>query len=412
MHDLNIAARPRPTGLANPAVAQQARARTDRPPRRWPWMLLALLSAGAGAPLAPALAAARLNDTGVVTCWVDGASTRDCADTGQDAAHGRDVDQRRQVDGWRGFRYAKVCHSGATAGQGSCPADPPLGAGPDDWGCTLDEVSGLLWELKTDDGGPRDQYRTYTHTGTGRAGDAAALVRGVNAAGLCGHQDWRLPQRIELLGLVHYGVQPHAPLLDNPWFPNSLPDRWFREHWTGTRYAGAKAAAWVVSFDDGTARTASREEHPVRLVRGALPLTGLARFVAKGDEVRDRATGLVWRRCAEGQQWSGASCQGQATVQDWAQALQTAKDAAAGGVPWRLPNVKELASLVDDSRVDPALDVQAFPGAPSGAASAYWTATHLSGQDDVYFVAFWGGRVQHQWPGADRSVRLVRDGAR
>lgn len=403
--------RPRRTGpAAAPASAPSG--------RHWPGLarmrrLAVMLGLSACVGLgATAQAADGLNDTGVVSCWVGGQIVRDCAGTGQDAAHGRDVTQPRGGDGWRGFRYAKVCHSGERAGQGDCPADPPLGAGSADWGCTLDEVSGLLWELKTDDGGPRDQYRTYTHTGTGRAGDASALVRQVNAVGLCGHQDWRLPQRIELLGLVHYGVKPHAPLIDPDWFPNTLPDRWFREYWSGTRYAGRKSAAWVVSFDDGSVHTDRGAQHPVRLVRGELPLGGPLRFEPKDDAVRDRATGLVWRRCAEGQSWIGERCRGLATLQTWAQALQTAQDAAAGGLPWRLPNVKELATLVDDQRFDPAMDPLAFPDVPTGGASAFWSATHAAGQDDVYFVAFWGGRTQKMWPGAKGAVRLVRDGGR
>ena len=91
---------------------------------------------------------------------------------GQDCHYGRD---KAAADGTltktggstlnngiaNGFDYTKVCNSGQLAGQGTCPADPALGAGADDWACTKDNVTGLIWEVKTTSG-LRNQNHTYT----------------------------------------------------------------------------------------------------------------------------------------------------------------------------------------------------------------------------------------------------------
>lgn len=120
---------------------------------------------------------------------------------------------------------------------------------------------------------------------------------------------------------------------------------------------------------------------PLCLVLGAMLmlLCGAARagFVVNADgTVTDAATGLTWDRCAWGQVWDGATCTGQALTLDWQQALQAsvAANAAAhaGQTDWRVPNVRELESLLDFARFDPALDTGAFPNAPP---TRHWTAT-------------------------------------
>jgi len=87
---------------------------------------------------------------------------------------------------------------------------------------------------------------------------------------------------------------------------------------------------------------------------------------ADGQEVTDSQTGLIWRRCAEGMNWDGSTCAGAATPFTHEAALQRATaQAASSGKAWRLPNVKELSSIVDKSRSYPAIDPTAFPATPS-----------------------------------------------
>lgn len=87
-----------------------------------------------------------------------------------------------------------------------------------------------------------------------------------------------------------------------------------------------------------------------------------------GTEVTDVQAGLVWRRCSEGQVWSAGTCSGTPTGFTHEQALAYAKNQAG----WRMPNVKELSSLLDVSRFNPAIDGNAFPLTPN---ALYWAST-------------------------------------
>ena len=91
-------------------------------------------------------------------------------------------------------------------------------------------------------------------------------------------------------------------------------------------------------------------------------------YSSDGTEVTDAQTGLIWRRCTVGQTWANSTCTGGLTVFRHEEALAHAMTQTG----WRLPNVKELASLVDTTSVRPAVNAAAFPGTPT---AAYWSST-------------------------------------
>lgn len=95
------------------------------------------------------------------------------------------------------------------------------------------------------------------------------------------------------------------------------------------------------------------------------------RFEGSGDEVQDLTTGLYWKKCAEG--LSGENCtEGTAQAMTIESALQLAKTTReATGQAWRLPNIKELRSLVEESCTNPAINETVFPNTP-------WSGYHLS----------------------------------
>ncbi|MEI7538740.1 MAG: DUF1566 domain-containing protein [Comamonadaceae bacterium] len=91
-------------------------------------------------------------------------------------------------------------------------------------------------------------------------------------------------------------------------------------------------------------------------------------YSANGAEVTDVQVGLVWRRCSEGQIWGAGICSGTPTTFTHEQALAYTRTQTV----WRVPNVKELSSLVDTSRFNPAIDGNAFPLTPS---VLYWSSS-------------------------------------
>lgn len=383
--------------------------------------LAALLVAGMFGIALPAAAGAasdkprafRLNDTGVTLCLLGEGGDRyfsaDCVGSGQDAEFGRDSTAAAGSDGRVGFSFAKVCHSGDAAGDGTCPADPVLGPDADQWGCTLDRTTGLLWEVKTADGGPRDSERIYTNLlpgddRWGDADDAAGFVARVNALSLCGQSDWRVPDRGELHSLVDYSViAGTGPTIDEAWFPNTQPNA----YWTSSPFRGGTVGGIYLNFRKGDGYGLSRSSrYSLRLVQSK-PKPA-PRFVvsAEGDQVIDRHQRLVWRRCLQGQQWNGATCLGEARRFEWRLALQNASRAGSG---WRLPNVKELATLIDDTRPDGTIDPVLFPGSQ---VTDVWSNTPLAVSSNnpfakwaVYFLA---GIVEQNSLGGN-TVRLVRD---
>jgi hypothetical protein len=135
-----------------------------------------------------------------------------------------------------------------------------------------------------------------------------------------------------------------------------------------------------------------------------------SRFTDNGDgTVTDRATALQWQRCSQGQAWSSGTCTGTATTHTWQVALQLAEAASyAGRSDWRLPNIKELASIVEQACYNPAIDLAVFPGTPS---SYFWSSSPLAGGTDLaWFVYFGSGFDGYNFKYNVSQVRLVRGG--
>jgi hypothetical protein len=90
------------------------------------------------------------------------------------------------------------------------------------------------------------------------------------------------------------------------------------------------------------------------------PPTGLQ--PSADGTVTDPKTGLTWMRCSMGQTWDGNTCIGTASTYtfDGANAL-TGRVTFAGKNDWRLPNIRELQSIVNRSATDPSIDSFVFP---------------------------------------------------
>ena len=101
--------------------------------------------------------------------------------------------------------------------------------------------------------------------------------------------------------------------------------------------------------------------------------TPINRFTNNSDgTITDSITGLIWKRCSEG--LNGALCEsGAAASFTWQEALKAGSSSSfAGKSDWRLPNIKELASIVERQCTMPAINEIVFPATPT---MSFWSST-------------------------------------
>ncbi|MBF0265786.1 MAG: DUF1566 domain-containing protein [Gammaproteobacteria bacterium] len=86
-----------------------------------------------------------------------------------------------------------------------------------------------------------------------------------------------------------------------------------------------------------------------------------------GNTILDKRTGLMWDRCSYGKTWNEKKqyCEGKAAQYSWQDSLLTISDINKykyfDKSDWRLPNIKELSSLVDSRCMNPSIDMSSFP---------------------------------------------------
>ena len=222
-----------------------------------------------------------LNDTGID--WggdYSSGNNSDCSSNvsaPQDCDQGRDATEDDDSDGHAGFSFTKLDSSGNA-----------LAASATEWSCVLDNITGLIWEVKTDDGGLRDKDDTYnwynsdpaTNGGAvGSAGDDGDICYGydssdastycnteaftarVNAVGLCGANNWRMPDQNELHSIIDYSR--HDPSIDLGYFPNTRS----HTYWSSSPSVYSSDDAWLLNFSDSRLSGTSRSyDALVRLV--------------------------------------------------------------------------------------------------------------------------------------------------
>ena len=321
----------------------------------------------------------QLNDTAVTNCSNATQNNLHCPVTGfsgQDAEHGVN-----------GFNFTKLDAAGVE-----------MSTTATDHVCVRDNVTGLMWEVKTNDSGLRDQDWTYVWN------TINAYAQAVNDVGLCGFRDWRIPTVTELTSIVDYSNT--TPSIATKYFPNTKSG-WY---WTSTTASYGSGSAWAVTFHHGQISDNARSKpYFVRLVRGN---TTTSTFVDNGDgTVTDNAYGLMWSKCSVG--LDGDKCDnGRLKPLNWDEALNTARTSRlANYADWRLPNVKELQSLADYAVHSPSINVTNFPNT---SPHLYWSSTPHTYADArpnySWTVNFRYGYIYMEDDARteQRAVRLVR----
>jgi len=242
-------------------------------------------------------------------------------------------------------------------------------------GTVTDNVTSLMWQ-KEDDNTTRtwDDANTYCNDLT-----------------IASYSDWRLPSAMELMSIVDYGS--YNPSIDTTYFSGMNASR----YWSSTTPAINSSNAYNVNFYNGYVPSNYKsDDYYVCCVRGGDYVTG--DFTDNGDgTVTDGNTGLMWQ-------------QGEGGQKAWEDAITYCEGSSlAGYTDWRLPNIKELRSIINDSIYDPAIDTNYFPDAH---ASYYWSSTTNTGSSSsAWFVSFYYGYVSNFYDKTiDYYVRCIRGG--
>lgn len=204
---------------------------------------------------------------------------------------------------------------------------------------------------------------------------------------LAGKDDWRLPTRIELASLVDF---TSSPAIDKSAFADT-PAVWF---WSGSSVAGTEEP-WAIDFASGSAEPHGvHDPAAARCVRA--DQTPEHHFKARGAVVSDALTGLTWESTID-----GASKLTFDQAAEHCRMLRT-----EGACDWRVPSMKELQTLLIDELSHPALDPDAFPGAPGGFQ---WTSSLDSADDSrAWIVSASDGEVVTSSRLDSFAVRCVR----
>jgi len=252
-------------------------------------------------------------------------------------------------------------------------------------GTVTDNVTGLIWQRA--DGGEM--------TWENAAAYANSLV-------LAGQSDWRLPTAHELFGILNHGAR--NPALNTNVFTPTAAQYW----WSRDVQPTDSNRVWVANAGGGigphpkteTISAGGAKRIHVRCVRGAAPPMSqpMQHFVRNGDgTVTDQDTGLTWQQAEAPMAIS------------WEAALQYAEGLVLSGhSDWRLPNVKELQSLNDESLAGPSLDTNFFPAAKP---TRYWSSTsEINDPNRAWFVDFQLGIVSYDSKSTNIWMRCVRGG--
>jgi len=134
----------------------------------------------------------------------------------------------------------------------------------------------------------------------------------------------------------------------------------------------------------------------------------------KDGTVTDPRNGLIWKRCAEGFEFSNGICAGVGTKADWDSAQAIAQQSRfLNNSDWRLPTQEELAAVMGsyDECKGNTEDEYAASKAIAHQRGVFWSSSpYVSYSNYAWLVGFGNGSVDYSSRTHDFYVRLVRAG--
>ena len=390
--------------------------------------------------------------------------------TKEDCELGRDADTTLNdpSNGNAAFVFTKLDISGnvleASATDWSCVLDHTTGL---IWevkttdGTWRDVSKGFTWYNPNHGQDYDKDGNTITFDGTESSQDTQDFITYLNSdpsvnsgSGLCGRSNWRLPTVHEIEGLADYDAVVadgsggySTPSIDTDYFPYATASQ-YQWYWTShlnvdpdvnglleddiLRSSTSNYYAW--SYGSAESRTRSGTGSTVgytgnyRLVRLVSSSAAVEshfsdysdnRYTDNGDgTISDHQTGLMWMKCSYGQTYDGGDtngdgiiCEGSLAFGNWQQAFAWAADSNAnvdhGHSDWRLPNIKELGSIVDFGSAKPAINQSIFPNTASGP---YWSSTpSRANVHQTIYIGFQAGDYGPSDRISNLYLRLVRN---
>ncbi len=294
-----------------------------------------------------------------------------------------------------------------------------------------DNVTGLIWEVKTVDDSIQDTKHKYTWAG------AQAYVDQLNAVNFGSSalkNKWRLPTIKELATIIN--SKERYPAISSLHFPNMKENY----YWSATEFAANSGLdAWCVDFTRGEIYTQVKEAASLDMeppkprvyalaVSGGPPVDYDFEVDIEYGTIKDPYNEIMWMQASGSQQklsWEDALifCENLKLYSDgsdhwWVTRFTSnglfkiylggewkQQDLPSGAYPvpnydnWRLPNRNELMSIVDYKRFNPAVNTDFFPEIQP---SYYWTSTTVS--DDDYTGNAWVVNMKNgSMEGLDKS---------
>jgi hypothetical protein len=274
-----------------------------------------------------------------------------------------------------------------------------------------DSVTGLTWQRS-----PNLTNTAPVYEDKMALAETASYAAALNAMAYGGYTDWRLPSVKELYSLIlfvgtdpsgytgtdtsvltpfidtdffnfSYGDQAYERILDSQYFStttfiNNPGDRGIQKQF-GVNFADGRIKGYDISSGAGD------KTFFVQCVRGNTSY-GINAFADNGDgTVTDNATALMWSKGDSG------------IAMSWKEALswvQTQNEAEYLGYnDWRLPDVKELNSIVDYS------NAPEYNGKPAIDTDFFETTAIVNEEGEDDFAYFWSGTTHAAYLGASQS---------
>jgi len=132
----------------------------------------------------------------------------------------------------------------------------------------------------------------------------------------------------------------------------------------------------------------------VALTASARANAPAGRYTTASGTVYDTKTKLTWQQAVA------------SVTYTWAGAKAYCAGLNLNGTGWRLPTIKELQTIVDDSQTKPSIDTTAFPSTP---ADWFWSSSPLAGSSSyAWYVYFYLGYTDYGDVFGAVNVRCVR----